>query len=218
MQRIDGIFFEPVGCLADFPVEPFNEILARVFGQQDLDFRSTGRSYWQLLSLMEPVYGKMANADMKYVEALENQAVEAATVYEDVIPALSELKTMNIKLSIASSLSDKAITRFLEKASFGDLFSSISTRESAKGVKTEPLKAALAAANIEPVHAMFLTDTAEGLELVRALGMNSILMMNDPDEALPLADQNPSAGIISLHELPDFMRLVVAENARSFRS
>jgi beta-phosphoglucomutase-like phosphatase (HAD superfamily) len=218
MQRIDGIFFEPVGCLAEFPVEPFNEILARVFGEQELDFRSTGRSYWQLLSLMEPVYGKMAKADMKYIETLENQAVDAATVYEDVVPALSELKTMNIKLAVASSLSDKATTRFLEKAAFGDVFSSISTRDSAKGVKTAPLKAALAAENIEPAHAMFLTDTSEGLELVRTLGMNSILMMNDPDEALPLADQNPSAGIISLHELPDFMRLVAAENARSFRS
>jgi len=43
-------------------------------------------------------------------------------------------------------------------------------------------------------------------------------MMNDPDEALPLADQNPTAGVVSLHELPDFIRLVVAENTRLFRS
>jgi FMN phosphatase YigB (HAD superfamily) len=85
-------------------------------------------------------------------------------------------------------------------------------------VKAAPLQHALVATGVEPAHGMFLTDTADGLRVVSALGMNSILMMNDPDEALPLADQNPSAGIISLHELPDFMRLVLAENARSFGS
>ena len=85
-------------------------------------------------------------------------------------------------------------------------------------MKAAPLKAALADAGIEPAHAMFLTDTLDGLDLVKTLGMNSILMMNDPDEALPLSDQNPTAGVVSLHELPDFMRLVAAENTRSFRS
>jgi beta-phosphoglucomutase-like phosphatase (HAD superfamily) len=218
MQRIDGIFFEPVGCLAEFPEEPFVQILTRVFGQTELDIRSAGTAYWQILGLMEGAYGKMANADSKFIETLETQAVEAATVYEDVIPALSELKAMNIQLAIASSLSERAVSRFIEKASLKDLFSSVSTRDSAKGVKTAPLKSALAATGIEPAHAMFLTDTADGLQVVNALGMHSILMMNDPDEALPLADQNPSAGIISLHELPDFMRLVLAENTRSFGS
>src|SRR5437870_2116450 len=215
MHRIDGILFEPVGCLAEFPPEPFNDILARVFGRrEEVDVKSASRSYWRLLNLMEPVYGKMANADSKFVETLEIQAVEAASAYEDVIPALSELKAMNIKLVMASSLSTKAVTRFIEKASLKDLFCSVSTRDTAKGVKTAPLSSALTAAGIEPAHAMFLTDTADGLEVVNALGISSILMMNDPDEALHLADKNPSAGIISLHELPDFIRLVVAENAR----
>jgi FMN phosphatase YigB (HAD superfamily) len=218
MQRIDAILFEPVGCLAEFPPEPFVGILDRVFSQKDLDVSSASRSYWQVLNLMEAVYGKMANADMKFVEAAETQAVEAANVYEDVIPALSELKAMNIKLVMASSLSGKAITRFIEKASLKDLFCSVSTRDSANGVKTAPLKSALAAAGVAPAHAMFLTDTADGLEVVTALGISSILMMNDPDEALPLADQNPSAGVVSLHELPDFIRLVVAENARVTKS
>lgn len=218
MQRIDAILFEPVGCLAEFPVEPFMQILTRVFGQTELDIRSAGTAYWQILSLMEGAYGKMANADAKFIETLEIEAVEAANVYEDVIPALSELKTMKISLAIASSLSDKAVNRFIQKASLKDLFSSVSTRDSSKGVKAAPLQHALAATGVEPAHGMFLTDTADGLRVVSALGLNSILMMNDPDEALPLADQNPSAGIISLHELPDFMRLVLAENARSFGS
>jgi FMN phosphatase YigB (HAD superfamily) len=217
MQRIDGILFEPVGCLAEFPLEPFNAIFNRVFGRE-IDLRSASSSYWQVLNLMEPVYGKMANADVKFIEIVEAQAVEAASVYEDVIPALSELKAMNVKLAMASSLSAKAVNQFIEKASLKDLFISVSTRDSANGVRTAPLRAALAATGIEPAHAMFLTDTADGLEVVNALGLNSILMMNDPDEALPLADQNPSSGVVSLHELPDFIRLVVAENARVTKS
>jgi hypothetical protein len=38
-------------------------------------------------------------------------------------------------------------------------------------------------------------------------------MMNDPDEAMRLAEYNP-AGIVSLHELPDFIRLVGSELRR----
>ena len=55
---------------------------------------------------------------------------------------------------------------------------------------------------------------AEGLKVANALGLNSILMMNDPDEAMRLAAHDPTGGIVSLHELPDFIRLVAAENAR----
>ncbi len=167
---------------------------------------------------MEPVYGKLANADTKFIEAHEIQAVQSASVYEDVIPAFRELKAMNVKLLLASSLSTTAIHRFIEKASLGDFLSVVSTRDTAKGVKTAPLKHALSRAGLDSGHAMFLTDTAEGLELVSALDISSILMMNDPDEALRLADQNPSAGVVSLTELPDFIRLVVAENARVGKS
>ena len=61
---------------------------------------------------------------------------------------------------------------------------------------------------------MFLTDTAEGLKVAGSVGVNAILMMNDPDESKRLAMHNPAGGIVSLHELPDFIRLVRAENAR----
>ena len=214
MRSIDAILFEPVGCLAEFPAEPFNEIAARVFGRLQNTIGSASRSYWHLLNLLEAVYGKLANADSSFIEAHEIQAVQSASIYEDVIPAFSELKAMNVKLVLASSLSTKAITRFIEKASLGEFFSVVSTRDTAKGVKTAPLQHALSIAGLESAHAMFLTDTAEGLELASALDISSILMMNDPDDALRLADQNPSAGVVSLTELPDFIRLVIAENAR----
>jgi hypothetical protein len=60
---------------------------------------------------------------------------------------------------------------------------------------------------------MFLVDTLEGLKIAQVVGVHSILMMNDPDEARRLAMHNPSGGIVSLHELPDFIRLVAAENS-----
>jgi hypothetical protein len=39
-------------------------------------------------------------------------------------------------------------------------------------------------------------------------------MMNDPDEAQRLAMHNPSGGVVSLHEMPDFIRLIAAQNQR----
>ena len=41
-------------------------------------------------------------------EALEVQAVDAASIYEDVAPALAELRSMGIRLIVATSLSRKA--------------------------------------------------------------------------------------------------------------
>ena len=150
-------------------------------------------------------------------EAFEVQAVDKASVYEDVVPALSELKAMGIKLIIASSLSNAATTRFLEKFGLGDLFSAVWNRDSAEGIKGVPLTRAIDSASLNPQQVMFLTDTAEGLKVANSLGLNSILMMNDPDEARRLSMHDPAGGIVSLHELPDFIRLVAAENARETR-
>jgi phosphoglycolate phosphatase-like HAD superfamily hydrolase len=65
---------------------------------------------------------------------------------------------------------------------------------------------------------MFLADTASGLQAAQQAGVNAILMMNDPDEAMKLTAHHPAGGIVSLHELPDFVRLVAAENARAVKS
>ena len=77
-----------------------------------------------------------------------------------------------------------------------------------------PLVHAIASRSLVPDRVMVLTDTAEGLRAAKRVGANAILMMNDPDEAMRLTAERPDGGIVSLHELPDFVRLVAAENAR----
>ena len=207
MRAIEAILFEPVGCLAEFPAEPFLEIAARLTGRKKQVSRSGSRAYWHLLNLMETVAPAMP-------EALEFEAVDGASIYEDVAPALAELKAMGVGLFIASSLSNAAIVRFLEQGCMQEFFSGVWGRENSGGIKAQPLRCAVAGASLHPEHTVFLTDTAEGLKVAKSLGITSILMMNDPDEAQRLAMHNPSGGIVSLHELPDFIRLVAAENAR----
>jgi len=204
MQAIKGILFEPVGCLAEFPAEPFLEIAARLSGRKKQTSKSGSRAYWHSLNLMEAMRGPSD-------EALEIEAVERASLYEDVIPALAELKAMDIQLIVASSLSCGAIARFLQKSCLHEYFSSVWSRDNANGIKAAPLQSALAETSLQPEHAMFLTDTAEGLKVARSVGVNAILMMNDPDESRRLAMHNPAGGIVSLHELPDFIRLVRAQ-------
>ncbi len=206
MQIIEAILFEPVGCLAEFPAQPFNEIAVQCFGRKSKPSKSGSRSYWHLLNLMETAGNQSA-------EALELQAVEQASPYEDVVPALTELKAMGIQLFLASSLSNAAITRFVTKCCLQEFFSAIWTRDNAAGIKAAPLRSAIAAASLNPQHVMYLTDTAEGLKVANNLGVISVLMMNDPDEARRLTTHDPAGGIVSLHELPDFIRLVAAENA-----
>jgi len=208
MQTIEGILFEPVGCLAEFPAEPFIEIASRLFERKKKPSVSGSRAYWHLLNLLEE------SGAASSIQSLEIEAVEGAAVYEDVIPALTELKAMGIKLCIASSLSNIAVMRFLTKHSLGELFSSICSQDDAQGIKAKPLIRALAHADLKPEHTMYLTDTAAGLTVANSVGVSSILMMNDPDEARRLTAHQPTGGIVSLHELPDFVRFVTAENTR----
>ena len=198
---------EPVGCLAEFPAEPFHEIAVRFFGlaRKKPQSKSGSRSYWHLLNLMET--SKQAH---EQIVALELQAVEEASVYEDVAPAIAELRGMGVKLAMASSLSHAALTQFAEKAGLTEL--PAWSRDRAGGVKSAPITRAME--TLAPEHTVYLTDTAEGLTAARNAGVNSILMMNDPDEAKRLAQRGPAGGIVSLHELPDFVRLLAATSLR----
>jgi len=205
MEQLKAILFEPVGCLAEFPPKPFHQIAVNLYGRKGKASRSGSRSYWHLLNLMEASGGSG-------LEALEVQAVDEASIYEDVTAALSELKAMGVRCFLVSSLSSAAIERFLEKCPHE--FDAVWTRNNSGGIKAAPLAHAIEAASVAPENAMFLTDTVEGLNVAKSLGINSVLMMNDPDEARRLAMHNPAGGIVSLHELPDFIRLVAAKNAR----
>src|SRR6266436_641659 len=187
MRIIEGILFEPVGCLAEFQPEAFNEIAVRLFDRKKRARKSGSLSYWHLLNVWERADKKLDESERKMVESLEVQAVDNASVYEDVVPALAELKAMGIKQIIASSLSHAAITHFLEKFSLSDFFSDVWSRDNAGGVKVVPLVKAIIGASFKPQHVMFLTDTAEGLKVAEETGTNPILMMNDPDEAVERA-------------------------------
>ena len=214
MQTIEALLLEPVGCLAEFPSSPFHEIAFRLFGRKRKDNSSASRIYWYLLNLIDAVETPFDAEQKSVVEELEVEAVDAASNYEDVMPALEELKSMGIQLIVATSLSRRAASRFIERNLLGEFLSGVSTRDDAGGVKSAPLLRALGCASLPREKTMFLTDTLEGMKVARSVGVHPILMMNDPDEALRLAMHNPAGGIVSLHEMPDFIRLLVAQNQR----
>jgi phosphoglycolate phosphatase-like HAD superfamily hydrolase len=219
MRNIQALLLEPVGCLAEFPSGPFHEIAVRLFGRKGKASPSASRTYWHLLNLMEAAPHSSVephfNAEQKCVtEALEAEAVAGANLYEDVRPMLAELRSMGVQISIATSLSRAAAMAFVEKNSLGEFLSGVSTRDEA-GVKSAPLLAAIGSASLTPEATLFLTDTVEGIKVARDCGVQPILMMNDPDEAQRLATHNPAGGVVSLHEIPDFIRLVAAQNQRA---
>jgi hypothetical protein len=59
---------------------------------------------------------------------------------------------------------------------------------------------------------MYVTDNAEGLAKARTAGMIPILLMHNPDEAMRLTAHNPAGGVVSLLELPDFIRFLAVRN------
>jgi beta-phosphoglucomutase-like phosphatase (HAD superfamily) len=213
MQTIEGLLLEPVGCLAEFPPGPFHEIAVRLFGRKGKVSPSGSRSYWHLLNLMQTDATPWDAARTTIAETLEAEAVAGASIYEDVLPVLAELRTMGIQLFVASSLSRAAVTGFIERSSLREFLSGVWTRDDAGGVKSAPLLSALGGACLPPGKVMFFTDTVEGINVGRSVGVQPILMMNDPDEARRLATHNPAGGVVSLHEIPDFIRLIAARNA-----
>ena len=133
-----------------------------------------------------------------------------AHAYDDAAPALAELKTLGITLMAASTLSHDALTRFLDIAGLTRFFDDVRSTESTHGDRARALQDALTSASIAPDRALYITDSAEGLLAARQAGVHGILMMNDPDEAMKLTAHNPAGGIVSLLELPDFVRFVSA--------
>jgi len=215
MQKIEALLLEPVGCLAEFPSAPFHEIALRLFGRKRKAGSSAGTLYWYVLNLMESARAPIDAEKKSVAETLEVEAVDAATIYEDVVPALAELKSMGMRLFVATSLSRRAAARFIERNSLGEFFSGVCTRDDAGGVKSAPLLSALDGASLPREKTMFLTDTLEGIKTARSVGVHTILMMNDPDEAQRLAMHNPAGGVVSLHEMPDFIRLLAAQNQKA---
>lgn len=212
MRMIKAVLFEPVGCLAEFPAGPFNELAERLFNVTDDPGETGSEAYWQLLELLGESGNTLKHADAQIAERLELQAVDEAQLYEDVPPALAELKAMNITLLIASSLSAAAVDRFIDRFSLAEFFSGVWTRDNAGDVRGAPLLKAIAAASFQPEDVMALVDTRDSLELAKEIGANAMLMINDYDEGRRLVTHAPAGAIVSMHELPDAIRLV-AEGA-----
>jgi beta-phosphoglucomutase-like phosphatase (HAD superfamily) len=213
VRSIDAILFDPVGSLAEFPADEFKAVVDRLGGSVAAE-ASGSQTYWTLVNLLDARGEALDGTDRAALEACEIQAVERASLYEDAHPALIELQAMGVGLIVASSLSETALTRFLERFGLAGFFSCWS-RDRARGVKHAPLVQAVAASSGAADCTLFLADTAEGVQTAKIAGVQAILMMNDPDEAMKLTALDPAGGIVSLHELPDFVRLVAANPIRN---
>ena len=125
---------------------------------------------------------------MKAVDAILFNPVgvlvdEHGEMYEDAAPALAELGTLGVKLIAVASLSEAELTKAVTEAS------------------------------LTADRVICLTDSEQGLRAAKAAGVQPVLMMNDPDEAMRLTSLNPAGGIVSLHELPDLVRLIVTRSS-----
>ncbi|HUK36378.1 MAG TPA: hypothetical protein VLV86_20820 [Vicinamibacterales bacterium] len=125
---------------------------------------------------------------MKAIEAVVFDPVgivvdERGEAYEDAAPALAELDALGVKVIPVPSLSAAALTKAVSDAS------------------------------LSGDRVICLTDNEQGIRAARAAGVQPVLMMNDPDEAMRLTALNPAGGIVSLLELPDFVRFVARQAA-----
>jgi len=214
VQTVDAVLFDPVGALAEFPAAPFQAVAARVFARSSAGEVHGSHAYWELLDLLASCDRLLRPGEHATIEAGELEAVDAALVYDDAGPALAELAGLGVRLIAASSLSEKALSRFLDRAGLSAFFHDRWSRDTAGGVADAVLRRAVTGGSLTPDRVLFLADTEAGLRAATRAGVLPILMMNDPDEAMRLTACEPAGGIVSLHELPDLVRLVAARHAR----
>ena len=122
-------------------------------------------------------------APIKAIDAILFQPVgvvvdEAGEPYPDAASAIAELDTLGVKLIELPSASAAA------------------------------LREAVSAAELAVDRVIYLTDNEAGIRAAKEAGVAPVLMMNDPDEAMRLTAFDPAGGIVSLLELPDFVRFV----------
>jgi beta-phosphoglucomutase-like phosphatase (HAD superfamily) len=218
VQAVDAILFDPVGALAEFPAAPFQAVAARVFARSPpAEARASAggsMAYWDLVDLLASSARPLQPLEHATIEAAELEAVDTSVVYEDAGPALAELAGLGVRLIAASSLSENALSRFLDRTGLSAVFHDRWSRDAAGGVADAVLRRAVIGGALAPDRVLFLADTEAGLRAATRAGVRPILMMNDPDEAMRLTACEPAGGIVSLHELPDFVRLVAARHAR----
>jgi len=80
--------------LRNFHPAPFHEIAVRLFGRKRKASWSASRTYCILLNLIDAIETPFDAEKKSVAETLEVEAVDAASIYEDVVPALAELKSM----------------------------------------------------------------------------------------------------------------------------
>jgi phosphoglycolate phosphatase-like HAD superfamily hydrolase len=208
LDAIAAVMFEPVGCLAEFRAEEFDVAAREVFGSTE-DIAATGSlAYWRLLGLIDRDGGAIVSAKVARLEELELAAVEHAELYEDVRPSLEKLREIGVNAHLVSSLSRRALVRFIARFDLADLFAGSVAREESHGVMAWPLRHVIDQASLDPHRFIYLVDTAEALTMAKQLGVNALLMINDYDEGRALAERSPSGGVVSLAELADALQLI----------
>lgn len=122
-------------------------------------------------------------APIKAIDAILFQPLgvvvdEAGEPYPDAAAAIAELDALGVKLIEVASTSAAS------------------------------LREAVAAESLAADRVIYLTDNEAGIQAAKDAGVAPVLMMNDPDEAMRLTAFDPAGGIVSLLELPDFVRFV----------
>jgi beta-phosphoglucomutase-like phosphatase (HAD superfamily) len=207
VDTIAAVMLEPVGCLAEFHVEQFDAAARELYGVAADPSPSGSLAYWRLLGLIDGNSAPFLQSPAR-VEGLEIAAVEGAELYEDVGPALEKLRAANVSAHLVSSLSRRALARFVERFSLSGTFASVVAREDAAGILDKPLRYAIAKAAIEPARVIYLVDTAAALDMAKREGVCALLMINDYDEGRALAERRPAGGVVSLAELSDVLLLI----------
>jgi beta-phosphoglucomutase-like phosphatase (HAD superfamily) len=221
LDAIQAVMFEPVGCLAEFRSAEFERAARELFASTEVltaDGAAPNASldYWHLLTLMDQSRGTVDAQKLLLLEERELAAVASAELYEDVVPSLEKLRAAGVSAWLVSSLSRRAVGRFIERFALAELFTGVVARDEAQGVMGAPLRLAIEQAGLDPQRVMSLVDTAAALAISKRAGVNAVLMINDYDEGRALSEQNPAGGVVSLAELAE--ALVLIEQRSRLRS
>ena len=150
--------------------------------------------------------------DQRALKALERLYYQEATAMQQLLPGVADYLAVagqvGLKTAVASSSSRKWVMEHLDRFGIGGKFHAIVCREDVKRTKPDPelYRTALQRLEVQPVEAIALEDSSNGIHAAKAAGLYCVAVPNPLTADLDLTEADLSLLSLEAMSLRDLLK------------
>ena len=150
--------------------------------------------------------------DQRALKALERLYYQEATAMQQLLPGVADYlavaRELGLKTAVASSSSRKWVMEHLDRFGIGGKFDAIVCREDVKRTKPDPelYRTALQRLEVQPVEAIALEDSSNGIHAAKAAGLFCVAVPNPLTADLDLTEADLSLLSLEAMSLRDLLK------------